>query len=95
MASAVAFELMEDLLDVPTVFVEQDDLIGRQGEIAGQVGVGHAILGIGVNNALHHHAGGGARQMVRNNPFVFRVAMSIRFWEQLSAALLDFSSVMK
>ena len=41
----LAFELMEDLFDVPAVFVEQDDLIGGQGVVVGEVGVDHAVFG--------------------------------------------------
>lgn len=32
----LTFELVEDLLDVPAVFVEQDNLIGGQGVVVGR-----------------------------------------------------------
>ena len=46
----LALELMEDLLDVPAVFVEQDDLRGGQGEVVGQVGVAGSVLRIDIFN---------------------------------------------
>jgi hypothetical protein len=59
-----AFELMENFLDVPTVFVEQNELIGRQGEVVGEVAVGHADFGIGVNDAPQDYSVRGADAVV-------------------------------
>ena len=60
----LAFELVEDFLDVPAVLVEQDDLIGGQGVVAGEIGVGHSIRGIGVNDAPQQHSARCAHQVV-------------------------------
>lgn len=70
----LAFELMEDLPDVPTVFVEQDELIDGQGEVGGEVAVGDLVLGIGVNDAPQHHAVGGAYVVVGDDSGVSRLA---------------------
>ena len=57
----LAFELMKNLLNVPAVLVEQDDLIGRKGEVVGHVGEDHSVLRIGHSEAaevvaVHVHA---------------------------------------
>lgn len=45
------FELVEDLFEVPSVFIEQHELIGWQGEVVGDVCVALSIYGVDVNNA--------------------------------------------
>ena len=59
-----AFELVKKFPDVPPVFVEEDDLIGGQGVVAGEVGVDHAVLGVCVNNIPQGHAVAGGHEVV-------------------------------
>ena len=46
------------------MLVEQDDLIGGQGVVVGEVGKGHSVLGIDIIDAPQHHSVGGAHQVV-------------------------------
>ena len=65
-----ALKLVKNLLDAPSVFVDNDELIGGDFHLVGQVNVGGSIRGIGVGNAPQDFAITGANEVITLDSFV-------------------------